>query len=160
MLKEDERSKDGTPGDLVEVLAVQGEEEQMSTSSTLAETTLPAMMTDQLEVTAIGIVNAGIAVGNETETGTAVSAAVLDPERDADAPDLVSARGPSWLQWRRQEAPAGAEKGKENEVLPETAERGVETEKETARGEAGAGIERESEREGRVRMEERKAWVG
>ncbi len=33
----------------VEVLAVQGEEGQMSTSSTLAETTLPAMMTDQLE---------------------------------------------------------------------------------------------------------------
>ncbi len=33
----------------VEVLAVQGEEGQMSTSSTLAETTLPALMTDQLE---------------------------------------------------------------------------------------------------------------
>lgn len=57
---------------------------------------------------------------------------------------------------------AGAETGKETEVVPETAERGVRTEieKETARGEAGAGIERETEREGRVRMEERKAWAG
>uniref|UniRef100_A0A9J8C8L8 U1 small nuclear ribonucleoprotein 70 kDa n=2 Tax=Cyprinus carpio TaxID=7962 RepID=A0A9J8C8L8_CYPCA len=139
-----------------------GEEGQMSTSSTLAETTLPAMMTDQLEVTAIGIVNAGIAVGNETERGTAVSAAVHDLERDADTPGLVSARGPSRFQGRRQEVAIGAETGNETEVLPKAAERGVETEieKETARGEAGAGIERETEREGKVRMEERKAWVG
>lgn len=120
------------------------------------------MMTDQLEVTAIGIVNAGIAVGNETERGTAVSAAVHDLERDGGAPDLVSVRGSLRLQGRRQEVAAGAEKGKETEVLPETAERRVktETEKETARGEAGAGIERETEREGRVQMEERKAWAG
>ncbi len=57
---------------------------------------------------------------------------------------------------------AGAEKGKETEVVPETAGRRVETEieKETARREAGAGIERETEREERVRMEARKAWVG
>uniref|UniRef100_A0A8C2GHD4 U1 small nuclear ribonucleoprotein 70 kDa n=1 Tax=Cyprinus carpio TaxID=7962 RepID=A0A8C2GHD4_CYPCA len=139
-----------------------GEEGQMSTSSTLAETTLPAMMTDQLEVTAIGIVNAEIAVGNETERGTAVSAAVHDLERDADTPGLVSARGPSRFQGRRQEVAIGAETGNETEVLPKAAERGVETEieKETARGEAGAGIERETEREGKVRMEERKAWVG
>uniref|UniRef100_A0A9J8AD98 U1 small nuclear ribonucleoprotein 70 kDa n=1 Tax=Cyprinus carpio carpio TaxID=630221 RepID=A0A9J8AD98_CYPCA len=114
-------------------------------------------------VTAIGIVNAGIAVGNETETGTVVlSAAVHDLERDGGAPDLVSVRGSLRLQGRRQEVAAGAEKGKETEVLPETAERRVktETEKETARGEAGAGIERETEREGRVQMEERKAWAG
>lgn len=139
-------------------MAVQGEEGQMSTSSTLAETTLPAMMTDQLEVT--GIVSARIAVGIETRT--VLSAAVLDPERGADTPDLVSARGSSRLQWRRQEVAAGAEKGKETEVVPETAGRRVETEieKETARREAGAGIERETEREERVRMEARKAWVG
>lgn len=113
-------------------------------------------------MTAIGIANAGIAVGNETETGTVLSAAVLDPERDADAPDLVNARGASRLQRRRQEVSTGAETGKETEPLPETAERGVETEieKETARGEAGAGIKRETEREGRVQMEERKAWAG
>lgn len=114
-------------------------------------------------MTAIGIVNAGIAVGNETETGTVVlSAAVHDLERDGGAPDLVSVRGSLRLQGRRQEVAAGAEKGKETEVLPETAERRVktETEKETARGEAGAGIERETEREGRVQMEERKAWAG
>uniref|UniRef100_A0A673IAV0 U1 small nuclear ribonucleoprotein 70 kDa n=1 Tax=Sinocyclocheilus rhinocerous TaxID=307959 RepID=A0A673IAV0_9TELE len=140
------------------VLVVQGEEGQMSTSSTLAETTLPAMMTDQLEVTAI--VNAGIAVG--TESGTVVSAAVHDLERDADAPGLVSARRPSWFQGRRQEVAVGAETGNETEVLLKAAERGVETkiEKETARGEAGAGIERETEREGKVWMEERKAWAG
>lgn len=114
-------------------------------------------------MTAIGIVNAGIAVGNETETGTVVlSAAVHDLERDADTPGLVSARGPSRFQGRRQEVAIGAETGNETEVLPKAAERGVETEieKETARGEARAGIERETVREGKVRMEERKAWVG
>lgn len=104
-----------------------------------------------------GIVSAGIAVGIETRT--VLSAAVLDPERGADTLNLVSVRGASRFQWRRQEVAAGAEIGKETEVVPETAERGVETkiEKETARREAGAGIERETEREGRVRMEERKA---
>lgn len=113
-------------------------------------------------MTAIGIVNAEIAVGNETERGTAVSAAVHDLERDADTPGLVSARGPSRFQGRRQEVAIGAETGNETEVLPKAAERGVETEieKETARGEARAGIERETVREGKVRMEERKAWVG
>lgn len=113
-------------------------------------------------MTAIGIANAGIVVGNETEKGTVVSAAVHDLERDADEPGLESVKGASRHQRRRREEAAGAERGNENEVVPEAAERGVETEieKETARGEAGAGIESETEREGRVQMEERKAWAG
>lgn len=128
--------------------------------------TPPVMMTDQLEVTVIGsVVNAGNAVANVTETRSVASvesAAALDPERDADAPDLVSVRGPLWFRGRRLWAAADVETEKETEVLPETAERGVETgiEKETARGEAGAGIEREIGKEARVQKEERKAWAG
>lgn len=117
-------------------------------------------------MTVIGIVaNAGNAVANATETrsvGSVESAAALDPGRDADAPDLVSVRGPLWFQGRRLGAAADVETEKETEVSPEIAERGVETgiEKETARGEAGAGIEREIGKEARVQKEERKALVG
>ncbi|KAG1967966.1 U1 small nuclear ribonucleoprotein 70 kDa [Pimephales promelas] len=115
-------------------------------------------------VTVIGIVaNAGNAVVTETRSvESAESVAALDPERDADTPDLGSVRGLLWFRGRRLGAAADAEKEKETEVPLEAAERGVETgiEKETAKGEAGAGIEREIGKEARVQKEERKAWVG
>lgn len=114
-------------------------------------------------MTEIGTVaNAGSAVANVTETRSAESAAALGPGKDADAPDLVSVRGPLRFRGRRLGAAADVETEKETEVSPETAERGVETgiEKETARGEAGAGIERETGKEAKVQTEGRKAWVG
>ncbi|RXN33195.1 U1 small nuclear ribonucleo 70 kDa [Labeo rohita] len=69
-----------------------------------------------MHLTAIGIANAGIVVGNETEKGTVVSAAVHDLERDADEPGLESVKGASRHQRRRREEAAGAERGNENEA--------------------------------------------
>lgn len=146
-------------------MVAQGEEEQMSTSSTLVEMTPLVMMTDQLEVTEIVIVvNGGNAVGNVTEKRNAENDGVPAPERDAGAPGLVNASGP--LQVTRLGAPADDERGKEIELEQEPqlekAEREVETaiEIETARGGAGAGIGRETGKEERVQKEGRKSWAG
>lgn len=153
MLKEDEQSKDGDPVDSVEVLVVQEEVEQMSTSSILAEMTHPAMMTGQLEVIATGIVvNEGSAAVTETRNANE-GALVL--EKDAGIPGLVSVKGSLLFQERKVGSPADVETEKGREVLLGTVERGVGTgiESETAREEAEAGTERERGREGRVQME-------
>lgn len=155
MLKEDEQSKDGALVDSVEVLVVQEEEEQMSTSSILAEMTLPAMMTGQLEVIATGIVvNEGSAAVSVTETRT-VNEGALVLEKDADIPGLASVTGSLRFQERKLRPPADVETEKGREVLLGTVEKGVGIgiEIENAREEAGAGTEKERGREGRVQME-------